>query len=169
MKMTNEERQALIGMLEGEIARYERLGMSGVDKGTSCHELDQWFRMSAYRLALAALTAEPGHHNGMMHLSHELAAARKQLADLEKQEPVEYRVIRCDGVVAAHCETLEEATATVSKWNAGWHVQPVFLQAAPPAPVKLPEPIYIEDDEPWLYRDEVIEAIEAAGGSVEDE
>jgi len=59
MKMTNEERQALIGMLEGEIARYERLGMSGLDKGTSCHELDQWFRMSAYRLALAALTAEP--------------------------------------------------------------------------------------------------------------
>lgn len=87
----------------------------------------------------------------------------------QKQEPVEYRVIRCDGGVAAHCATLEEATATVSKWNTGWHVQPVFLQAAPPAPVKLPEPIYIEDDEPWLYRDEVIEAIEAAGGSVADE
>lgn len=58
IKLSNRDRKQMAEMLAGEIARYERLGMSGVDKGTSCHELDQWFRMSAYRLALAALTAE---------------------------------------------------------------------------------------------------------------
>lgn len=40
--------------------------------------------------------------------------------------PVGYRVIRCDGGVAAHCNTVDEAIATNRRWGNRWSIQPVF-------------------------------------------
>lgn len=119
MKMTNDERQALIialKMLEPEI------------KGIPIPALTK-----AIEIALEALTAEPEHHNGMMHLSHELAAARKQLAELAKQEPVAWRNPKTGNICLPRNKKRGLESSYAEEYEQ--YCEPVFTRAAPPAPV----------------------------------
>ncbi|MDU4095490.1 MAG: hypothetical protein E7H57_19810, partial [Pantoea sp.] len=67
-QMNNHERKVLAGLRRIEIRRWRSLP-------------DKQYMVDLMEVALEALTTEPTHHNGMMHLSQELAAVRQQLEE----------------------------------------------------------------------------------------